>query len=112
MTLYSLLQRKISMIENYEEFTESQLKILNRYVTHTTSNIFALRNLPEVIKGALFSRYSRSILGLRTLLLKEFILNEETAFANITGEQRHSDEETEDQIVAIKKAQNFYDRIL
>jgi thymidylate synthase ThyX len=101
------------MIENYEEFTESQLKILNRYVTHTTSNIFALRNLPEVIKGALFSRYSRSILGLRTLLLKEFILNEETAFANIAGfSAEESNEDMEDQTMAIRKAQNFYDRIL
>jgi len=103
------------MIENYEEFTESQLKILNRYVTHTTSNVFALRNLPEVIKGALFSRYSRSILGLRSLLLKEFILNEETAFANIAGHSTGEVEETqevENQIVAIRKAQNFYDRIL
>jgi thymidylate synthase ThyX len=103
------------MIENYEEFSESQLKILNRYVTHTNSNIFALRNLPEVIKGALFSRYSRSILGLRTLLLKEFILNEETAFANIAGHSTVESEESqdiEDQIVAIRKAQNFYDRIL
>ena len=42
------------MIEGYEEFTESQIKILNRYVTNTSSNIFALRNLPEVIKGALY----------------------------------------------------------
>jgi thymidylate synthase ThyX len=103
------------MIENYEDFSESQLKILNRYVTHTTSNIFALRNLPEVIKGALFSRYSRSILGLRTLLLKEFILNEETAFANIAGfSSQEADEshDIEDQIMAIRKAQNFYDRIL
>lgn len=102
------------MIENYEEFTESQLKILNRYVTHTTSNIFALRNLPEVIKGALFSRYSRSILGLRSLLLKEFILNEEMAFATIAGHSTEEDEsqDIEEQIVAIRKAQNFYDRIL
>jgi hypothetical protein len=50
------------MIENYEEFDEHQLAILKHFVTSTTSNIFALRNLPEVIKGALFSRYSRSIL--------------------------------------------------
>ena len=70
--------------ENYEEFTESQLKILNHYVTNTSSHIFALKNLPEVIKGALFSRYSRSNLGLRSLLLKEFINNnEETAFEEI-----------------------------
>ncbi len=103
------------MIEGYEEFTESQIKILQRYVTHTSSNIFALRNLPEVIKGALFSRYSRSSLGLRSLLLKDFILNEETAFGAISGAQTHlqqDDSELEDQITAIKKAQNFYDRIL
>lgn len=101
------------MTEGYEEFSESQIKILGRYVTHTSSNIFALRNLPEVIKGALFSRYSRSSLGLRSLLLKDFILNEETAFAAISGAQ-HSNEDLdiEDQSVATKKAQNFYDRIL
>ncbi len=103
------------MIENYEEFTEAQTKILNRFVSNTTSNIFVLKNLPEVIKGALFSRYSRSSLGLRSLLLKEFILNEETAFSAITNlakAKEESDHEMEDQIMAIKKAQNFYDRIL
>src|SRR5579864_1657950 len=103
------------MIENYEEFSESQIKILSRYVTSTTSNVFVLRNLPEVIKGALFSRYSRSSLGLRSLLLKDFILNEETAFQSIAGTHlggEKEDQELEDQIVAIKKAQNFYDRIL
>lgn len=103
------------MIENYEDFSESQTKILNRYVTSTTSNIFCLRNLPEVIKGALFSRYSRSSLGLRSLLLKEFIMSEETAFNAIAGLRMQTDDgeqEVEDQIMAIKKAQNFYDRIL
>ncbi len=103
------------MIENYEEFTESQIKILQRYVTNTSSNIFVIRNLPEVIKGALFSRYSRSSLGLRSLLLKDFILNEETAFSAIAGAHSGAEKdeaELEDQIMAIKKAQNFYDRIL
>lgn len=98
------------MIEDYEDFTPQQTKILDRYVSNTTSNIFALRNLPEVIKGALFSRYSRSSLGLRSLLLKEFIQNDETAFETIAG--LSGGEGVEDQIVAIKKAQNFYDRIL
>ncbi len=73
------------MIENYEEFNENQAKILKRYVSSISSNVFVLRNLPEVIKGALFSRYSRSSMGLRSLLLKEFILNEETAFSAIAG---------------------------
>ena len=48
-------------MQSYDEvFTEEQLKILGRYVTSAQGNIFVLRNLPEVIKGALFSRYSRS----------------------------------------------------
>lgn len=91
------------------EFTEGQIKILEHFVTSTSNNIFALRNLPEVIKGALFSRYSRSTLGLRALLLKDFILNEDTSFESIVGKQ---DSENGSQMVAIQKAQNFYDRIL
>lgn len=100
------------MLNDYEEFSEAQLKIIRRYVTNTSSHIFCLRNLPEVIKGALFSRYSRSSLGLRSLLLKEFILNEETAFSMISGEKERDIDELQDQSIAIKKAQNFYDRIL
>lgn len=96
-----------------EEFNETQRKILERYVTNTTGHIFVLRNLPEVIKGALFSRYSRSTLGLRSLLIKEFITNaEEAAFAEITGDSSLETGFTEQQQTAIKKAQNFYDRIL
>lgn len=102
------------LLDDYEEFTDQQKKILERYVTNTSSHIFVLRNLPEVIKGALFSRYSRSNLGLRSLLLKEFISNdEESAFLSITGEEKTEPEEKrKDQSSAIKKAQNFYDRIL
>lgn len=103
--------RGFEMIENQEDFSEGQIKILQHYVTNTTSNIFVLRNLPEVIKGALFSRYSRSSLGLRSLLLKEFILNQDMAFSSIAGESGGSNQ-AEEQLIAIKKAQNFYDRIL
>lgn len=103
------------LADNYEEFTDSQLKILKRYVTNSSSHIFVLRNLPEVVKGALFSRYSRSNLGLRTLLLKEFVTNnEEAAFESIVGKWVEEDKErqAQDQMEAIKKAQAFYDRIL
>jgi thymidylate synthase ThyX len=96
-------------MQEYEEFSEAQARILERYVTNTHSNIFVLRNLPEVIKGALFSRYSRSSMGLRSLLLKEFIQGEEAAFSAIVG---HEDQNTEHQVLALQKAQNFYDRIL
>ncbi|NGX54689.1 MAG: Thymidylate synthase ThyX [Chlamydiae bacterium] len=96
-------------MSDYEKFTEEQIRTLDRFVTNTSDNIFVLRNLPEVIKGALFSRYSRSSLGLRSLLLKEFVLGEETAFSDIVGIEMAKEHE---QAVAIKKAQNFYDRIL
>lgn len=99
------------MLEEYEQFTDNQLKELSRYVTNVKSNVFVLRNLPEVIKGALFSRYSRSNLGLRSLFLKEFATNnEEAAFSSIVGND--DSQEPSDQQAAIKKAQNFYDRIL
>lgn len=98
------------MSETFEEFTDAQKKILDKFVSNTNLNIFVIRNLPEVIKGALFSRYSRSNLGLRLLLLNEFIQNEETSFASITGGKETVS--LEEQSLAIQKAQNFYNRIL
>lgn len=104
------------MQEEYESFTPEQEALIQHYVTNTRSPIFALRNLPEVVKGALFSRYSRSTLGLRSLLLKEFIANQETAFQeivnNFQGSSVPSAKSDENQLVAIHKAQNFYDRVL
>ncbi|HEY4255336.1 MAG TPA: FAD-dependent thymidylate synthase [Chlamydiales bacterium] len=99
------------MSNTHEEFSLSQIKILEQFVTSTSSNVFALQNLPEVIKGALLSRYSRSTLGLRSLLLKEFILSEDTAFAAIAGKHQEGSS-SQEQMVAIQKAQSFYDRIL
>ena len=104
--------RFIMLLEDYEDFTESQNKILEKYVTNTSSHIFVLRNLPEVIKGALFSRYSRSSLGLRSLLLKEFVSNTEESGFNSIVFGASTSEDSDAQVLAIKRAQNFYDRIL
>jgi len=99
------------MTPTHEEFTSDQEALLRRFVTTTKGTIFALHNLPEVVKGALFSRYSRSTLGLRTLLLREFIMNqEESWFKDIVGDGGKG--AVEEQYVAIKRAQNFYDRVL
>jgi hypothetical protein len=43
-----------------EEFTEAERARLAPYVTNLDRPVFALRNLPETVKGALFARYSRS----------------------------------------------------
>jgi thymidylate synthase ThyX len=55
-----------------EEFTEAERARLAPYVTNLDRPVFALRNLPETVKGALFARYSRSGKTLRRLFLDEF----------------------------------------
>ena len=56
-----------------EEFTSDEEDILRRYFTNLDGPVFALVNLPEVVKGALFARYSRSPKSLRRLFLDEFV---------------------------------------
>ncbi|MEX2323439.1 MAG: FAD-dependent thymidylate synthase [Acidimicrobiia bacterium] len=55
-----------------EDFTDEETAILARHFTNTTEPVFALVGLPEVVKGALFARYSRSPKSLRRLFLDEF----------------------------------------
>lgn len=56
-----------------EEFTEAERVVLRRYFTNLDGPVFALVNLPEVVKGALFARYSRATKSLRRLFLDEFV---------------------------------------
>src|SRR5438445_8215285 len=56
-----------------EEFEPDEADILRRYFTNLDGPVFALVNLPEVVKGALFARYSRSAKSLRRLFLDEFM---------------------------------------
>jgi thymidylate synthase ThyX len=58
---------------HHEEWTPAEADILRRYVTNIDGPVFALVNLPEVVKGALFARYSRSPKSLRRLFLDEFV---------------------------------------
>ena len=88
------------------EFTEAEAQVLGRYFTNLDRPVFALRNLPEVVKGALFSRYSRTEKSLRRVLLDEFINEPDSGFAGITGAA------TEDDMVAVHRAEEFYERVL
>ncbi|HEV8440290.1 MAG TPA: FAD-dependent thymidylate synthase [Methylomirabilota bacterium] len=56
-----------------ETFTAEERETLAPYVTNLDGPVFALVNLPEVVKGALFARYSRSAKSLRRLFLDEFL---------------------------------------
>lgn len=55
-----------------EPFTPGERALLAAHVTDVEAPVFALVALPEVVKGALFARYSRSPRSLRRLLLDEF----------------------------------------
>src|SRR5215216_993338 len=55
-----------------EEWTDDERATLERYFTNLDGPVFALINLPEVVKGALFARYSRTTKSLRRLFLDEF----------------------------------------
>jgi thymidylate synthase ThyX len=55
-----------------ETFTDAERQVLEPYFTNTDRHVFALTNLPETVKGALFARYSRSAKSLRRLFLDEF----------------------------------------
>ena len=55
-----------------EAFTDDERARLAPYFTNLDTHVFALTNLPETVKGALFARYSRSAKSLRRLFLDEF----------------------------------------
>ena len=56
-----------------ESFSAEERITLAPYFTNVDRPVFALVNLPEVVKGALFARYSRSPKSLRRLFLDEFV---------------------------------------
>src|SRR5436190_2519375 len=56
-----------------ERFSPEEEATLRPYFTNLDRPVFALVNLPEVVKGALFARYSRSPKSLRRLFVDEFL---------------------------------------
>jgi thymidylate synthase ThyX len=92
-----------------EYFTEEEIELLKPYFTNTDKDIFVLRNLPEVVKGALFSKYSRSTKSLRRLFLDEFLKDQKAGFKELVTFQKEQGIELE---TAIQKAEDFYNRIL
>jgi thymidylate synthase ThyX len=83
-----------------EEWTDDEADILRRYFTNLDGPVFALVNLPEVVKGALFARYSRSAKSLRRLFLDEFV-----------GDLDVSGDHSIDATVGLERAEQLYDRV-
>lgn len=55
-----------------EPFTADERARLAPFFSNVDQHVFALTNLPETVKGALFARYSRSAKSIRRLFLDEF----------------------------------------
>jgi len=89
-----------------EKFTESETGVLQRFFTNTTGPVFGLTNLPEVVKGALFARYSRSSKSLRRLFLDEFYESPEVGIGSIATAL-----DSGDSAVQLEHAEALYQRV-
>jgi len=85
-------------VENEDHFTTEERRLLSAHFTNLDKPVFALVNLPEVVKGALFARYSRSAKSLRRLFLDEFAQGK----PELAGSSN----------MGIERAERLYDRIL
>ena len=83
-----------------ETFTDDEAEVLRPYVTNLDGPVFALVNLPEVVKGALFARYSRSGKSLRRLFLDEFVGD-----LDVTGDAGV------DATMGLRRAEELYERV-
>ena len=83
-----------------EEFSAAEAEMLRPYFTNLDGPVFALVNLPEVVKGALFARYSRSPKSLRRLFLDEFVGD-----LDVAGDQ------TIDATVGLRRAEDLYEKV-
>jgi len=83
----------------HDEFTPDERRALAPYFTNLDGPVFALVNLPETVKGALFARYSRSAKSLRRLFLDEFL------------EEVRQTADTVDTTVGVARAERLYARV-
>jgi thymidylate synthase ThyX len=81
-------------------FSSAEASRLTPYFTNLDRPVFALVNLPETVKGALFARYSRSPKSLRRLFLDEFA----GAVAEAGGAPGGAD-------VGVARAEKLYQRV-
>src|SRR6266571_544506 len=91
-------------LQTHDSFTDTEAAALAPYFTNLDRPVFALINLPETVKGALFARYSRSAKSLRRLFLDEFL-------GDVTG-QRHAGVVEPHASVGVERADKLYARVL
>src|SRR5438445_1860691 len=83
-----------------EQFTADEADVLRPYFTNLDQPVFALVNLPEVVKGECFARYRRMQKSWRRLFLDEFV-----------GELDIEGDATIDATVGLARAEQLYDKV-
>lgn len=99
----------ISTSYHAESFTAEERAVLSRFFTNVDGPVFAIVNLPEVVKGALFARYSRSPKSVRRLFLDEFYAAPEVGIEAIatSGGAPASGQD----VVRLQRAEDLYQRV-
>ncbi|MBI4252567.1 FAD-dependent thymidylate synthase [Candidatus Uhrbacteria bacterium] len=87
--------------------TPEERKRIEPFVTSLDADVFGFQNLPSVISGALFGRYSRSELGARELLSREFLGEGQEFRDALTGELNLGGMKIDP-----AKAEGFFSRVL
>lgn len=100
MTHAGLVRWPVVTVYVPEDFTDDEADVLRRYFTNLDGPVFALTNLPEVVKGALFARYSRSSKSLRRLFLDEFVND-----LDVEGD------ESIDATIGLQRAEDLYEKV-
>lgn len=80
--------------------------MLGKFFTNLDGPVYAITNLPEVVKGALFARYSRSPKSVRRLFLDEFYNAPEVGIGAIADELGEADP-----LVSLDRAEGLYERV-
>lgn len=91
-----------------DTFTADETRVLAPYFTNTDKPVFALTNLPEAVKGALFARYSRSAKSLRRLFLDEFF----GQMSSSPPEGRDGPSPPGPPLAGVERADRLYARVL
>lgn len=95
-----------------EEYTLDEQRLLGRFFTNSDLPVFALINLPEIVKGALFARYSRTHTPLRRLFLDEFYEFAEVGLTAIADQIDDREGNSGGSLRSMRRAEELYERVL
>ena len=102
-------------VQTPDTFSPDETRALAPYFTNTDRSVFALTNLPETVKGALFARYSRSAKSVRRLFLDEFIGEVQTGSSDSSvdrGDKTSAGPSPAGEPVGTARAEKLYARVL